>query len=414
MKFTDKQIQSLKPKDKRYILTETTSGYGEGRLQVRVQTTGAKSWRVQYHFDDKRKTISIGTYPNVDLKSARAKHAKITELLLDGIDPQADKVKKQKIKEAIEAERTFLQMLDDFDDFIAQNWAESTIRRTRLLIARNITPFIPEELAPHQFTIDDAREIIYRVYNRGAKEQAHLTRATLMSLLKFAIDFDNSPEQYKKPDIYKIKINFIRDINFETPKNVGERWLNEQEIYKIWHAEDLPRNTHLYLKLAIALAGQRVFEVYHSIEPEYDFDEMIFTIPVNRVKVRSRGEHLVPIEPLTESILKELLLQRGKHKQLFPHRDHEDEFAHISTLRMAILRWCDRHKVPRFTPRDIRRTCKTLMGKAGIKPDHKDYLQQHHKSDVSSTHYDRYNYMNEKRRAMKKWHRFLAKTIGVK
>lgn len=53
-----------------------------------------------------------------------------------------------------------------------------------------------------------------------------------------------------------------------------------------------------------------------------------------------------------------------------------------------------------LSPCDFRRTCKTLMGAAGISKEMRDILQQHDKSDVFATHYDRYNYINEKRAAL--------------
>ncbi|WP_286937780.1 MULTISPECIES: Arm DNA-binding domain-containing protein [unclassified Pseudoalteromonas] len=68
MKFTDKSIKALKPKQSRYVLTEN-GNYGEGRLQIRVNETGTKTFRVQYHFNDKRKVMGIGTYPAIDLKA---------------------------------------------------------------------------------------------------------------------------------------------------------------------------------------------------------------------------------------------------------------------------------------------------------------------------------------------------------
>ncbi|MCF6442853.1 site-specific integrase [Pseudoalteromonas luteoviolacea] len=410
MMFTDKSIKSLKAKDKHYVVTENIVTRGEGRLQLRVLKSGAKSWRVLYYFNKAPKTLTIGSYPSMSLKEAREEHSKIAAQLRNKKDPKAVIEIEKTEHEQKSSLRTFQQLLIDFDVYIENKWAESTIRRTKLLIARNITKFIDPQLLACQFTVDDARELIYRVYNRGAHEQARLTRSTLMSILKFAIDFDNSPERFKKHNIYDIKSNFIRDINVEVTKNKGQRWLTEDEIRRVWFANDLPYMTQKYLQLAICLAGQRVEEVYKSIESEYDFDEMVFTIPVDRVKIKSRGDHLVPIEPLTETIVKELLLQRGSKNQLFPHRDRNDDFAHISTLRMATLRWCDKHNIPRFAPRDIRRTCKTLMGKAGISKENRDYLQQHNQSDVSSLHYDRYDYMREKREAMAKWHCYL-KTI---
>jgi hypothetical protein len=64
-----------------------------------------------------------------------------------------------------------------------------------------------------------------------------------------------------------------------------------------------------------------------------------------------------------------------------------------------------------FTPRDIRRTVKTLMGKAGISKEMRDRIQNHTVSDVSGKHYDQYEYMPEKTKAMKTWERWLAKHI---
>jgi integrase len=74
---------------------------------------------------------------------------------------------------------------------------------------------------------------------------------------------------------------------------------------------------------------------------------------------------------------------------------------------MAIIRWSEKNNVPHFNPRDLRRTCKTLMGKAGIDKINRDILQQHNKFDVSSVHYDRYDYMKEKRQSIEVWERFI-------
>lgn len=56
-----------------------------------------------------------------------------------------------------------------------------------------------------------------------------------------------------------------------------------------------------------------------------------------------------------------------------------------------------------FTARDLRRTCKTLMGEAGISKEIRDRIQNHALNNVSSKHYDRYDYLTEKRRALEIW-----------
>ncbi|MFU2509258.1 hypothetical protein [Pseudoalteromonas sp. ASV78] len=101
----------------------------------------------------------------------------------------------------------------------------------------------------------------------------------------------------------------------------------------------------------------------------------------------------MPLCETARPIIQELMQQSGKTGQMFPHRDNPTATAHVSIIRMAILRWCEKNDVLPFNPRDLRRTCKTLMDKAGIDKVNRDILQQHNKYDVSSVHYDRYYFM---------------------
>lgn len=46
-----------------------------------------KYWRMNYRFGDKRKTLSLGVYPDVGLAKARERLDKAREQLADGVDP---------------------------------------------------------------------------------------------------------------------------------------------------------------------------------------------------------------------------------------------------------------------------------------------------------------------------------------
>lgn len=412
MKFTDKEIKALKPREKPYIVSAETDSRGVGRLQIKVYPTGTKKFLIQYFYEQSKKRLEFGVYGAMTLAEARKRFTQLSTEVQNGENPK-DKIKQPPGKKP-ETQKTFINMVQDFYLFINGNWAPNTITRVKNNFNNDLLPYINPELLPAEFTDHHAREVIYKVYNRGAKEQANIFRSNLLSLFKFAIDFDNSPEQFTKPNQYHIKTNPIRDIAFKTPKNVGERWLDEAEVYNIWHTNTLPHKTKLYYRLALCLAGQRVIEVYHSKKHEFDLNEKIFTIPKERIKIKTRGDHHVPISELAEPIIKELILLRGSNDQLWQHRDKPNESAHISTLRMATLRWFELNDLEKFTPRDIRRTCKTLMGKAGITKEDRDLLQQHSKRDVSTTHYDRYDYMKEKRAAMETWTKYLESIINKK
>jgi hypothetical protein len=66
------------------------------------------------------------------------------------------------------------------------------------------------------------------------------------------------------------------------------------------------------------------------------------------------------------------------------------------------------------TNRDLRRTWKTLAGQAGLSKEIRDRLQNHTLQDISSKSYDRWNYMPEKRAAMKKWNSFVQAMLNKK
>lgn len=80
---------------------------------------------------------------------------------------------------------------------------------------------------------------------------------------------------------------------------------------------------------------------------------------------------------------------------------------HTQSLSRAVTKLYSRHTKKfndPFTLRDIRRTCKTLMGVAGLDKELKDRIQRHAFGDVGSKHYDRYTYFKEKKAGLKPIH----------
>lgn len=106
---------------------------------------------------------------------------------------------------------------------------------------------------------------------------------------------------------------------------------------------------------------------------------------------------------------------KNKHKlhavYLFP-ADNNIEHLQVDGFSKAISRLLKKVDIEKFVPRDLRRTFKTLTGKAGISKDIRDRLQNHALQDVSSLHYDRYDYLKEKRVAMDTWNDYLLAIIS--
>jgi len=122
---------------------------------------------------------------------------------------------------------------------------------------------------------------------------------------------------------------------------------------------------------------------------------------------------------LSWAVIEEMKKITGDYEYLF-HSSHKGKMKkdkHIlnTTISRVIREYSTEHKkVSKFLARDIRRTVKTLMGKAGIDKAIRDRIQNHALTDVSSKHYDRYDYLPEKTHAMKVWNDYLELILNPK
>ena len=85
-------------------------------MYLLVKAAG-KYWRQDYTHADKRKTLALGTYPEVSLLKARQRREKARELLADGIDPSAAKQEEKATKRAASA-NTF--------EVVAREWLDKS------------------------------------------------------------------------------------------------------------------------------------------------------------------------------------------------------------------------------------------------------------------------------------------------
>src|SRR5450755_33811 len=77
-------IKAIKAGDPRSRLND-----GDGLCLLLFVKGGSHSWRFDYTFDGRRKTLSFGTYPDTTLSLAKRKADEARQLVRDGIDPSA-------------------------------------------------------------------------------------------------------------------------------------------------------------------------------------------------------------------------------------------------------------------------------------------------------------------------------------
>lgn len=85
MKLTDVHCRNARSRDVPYKLAD-----GQG-LYLYVAVNGSRLWRMDYAFDGKRKTLSLGAYPIVGLSEVREFHEAARRHLANGGGPGVER-----------------------------------------------------------------------------------------------------------------------------------------------------------------------------------------------------------------------------------------------------------------------------------------------------------------------------------
>lgn len=143
-------IEKARPRAKPYKLSD-----GNG-LHLLVEPNGSKLWRFRYHFDRKEKMMSLGSFPEISLASARTKRDEARKLVAAGTDPSQQRLL-DKIAAAAAAKNSFGAIVEDYLEELAEKGvAESTMSKNRWLLQelaaplskRPITEIKPAEILP--------------------------------------------------------------------------------------------------------------------------------------------------------------------------------------------------------------------------------------------------------------------------
>ena len=421
--FTDLMIRGLKPKGRPYRVREGLADKGFG---VQISVGGTKTFFMAYAFDGKERFLKLGRYPECSLSEARQRCRDARNELERGLDPQAERERRaaerkraeeeRKARERLEAMRgTVAQLFEMYITYLEREKSPRTARQVRQPYEKDVLAVLDPDMKARDVTPEHIRLILNRITKRGAKIQANRVRNYLMSAFNHGIGHDNNPANLDDDVLFGLTANPVRDIpRIVKQEAAGERNLSRTELATFWRSldeyEGMDYLTKTAFRLALATGGQHIKEVIEAPWSEFDFDRRLWEMPTARTK--KRRPHIVPLNDLALSILNELRALTGDSPYLFPKRGDDNAPMPLASMSKALARYCEKIGFEKFTPRDLRRTCKSRMGELGLSKEIRDRLQIHALQDVSSKHYDRYDYLAEKTAAMKAWGEYLEAVIA--
>lgn len=390
-----------------------TNGRGAGSLALvirRLSNGGVSAqWFARWKRDGRREKKALGRYPDITLALARQMMAaELAPLIRAGKPPG--------LAPSLAGRPTVSSMFQAYIDSMKEKGRASASEVERMLLLADYSAAaalgpdrLPSEVEPSDVAAYVAK--FFRAGHRGAADKARAYVSAAFGWAKRAANDYTNPHRQD----WGVRINPAEDVQRDAKATrTVDRNLSAKELATVWHAvggAGFSLETASCIRLLIC-TGQRVQEMLRMDASELDLDARLWTIPAEKTKLGLRP-HVVPLTSQAVEVLRQLL-ELHPTGPLFPSRagDNGGLIDH-RTIRQATTRWLAGAGavMPHFTPRDIRRTWKSRAGDAGVDRFTRDLIQQHAKGDTGSKHYDRYEYLTEKRAAMAKWEAWLAATI---
>lgn len=384
MSLTEFAIRSAKPQPKPYKV------FDEKGLFLLVRPNGARLWRFKYFHGGIEKLLSLGAYPEVPLKRARAKRDEARALVADAIDPSA----KRKAEKSAHTE-TFAALAEEWLETKRDTLTASTWQRDRDQLFKLVGPYLGKRPIA-EIEAPELLEVLKRLERRGVRDTAHRVRAVCGRVFRYAIATGRT-----KRDISADLKGALAPKGSQSyaaitdPAKVGQ-------LMRAIASYDGQRTTHAALRLA-AYLFVRPGELRGAEWQEIDLENSEWRVPAERMKMRE--QHNVPLPQQAVAILKELHGLTGGGRYVFPAIGPQARPMSENTLGAALRRLG--YSSEEMTAHGFRTLASTLLNEQGWHPDLIELQLAHKERNKVRAAYNRAQRLAERRRMMQAWADYL-------
>ena len=422
-KLTDTMIRGLKPGNKRSESLDAGGSLlikcGKGKRPIKT-----------YYFRDRSNgddiTVKLGTTDTlrslIEAREAGRDMAKMSAEVSDlkfKLKEEKRETKEAEVKAIRERLRldnlgTLAQLCEVYRDKMAAEDKSSCAKVYDALKRYVLNPY--PHLAVKKanlITADDMKMVLKAMFDRGITTTINRTRGDLHAAFNVGLTYDHDITIQRTDNLcFDISSNPVAKVKkIKQFERALKRFLNPEELRIVWDScEEYMNPVYASLLKIMVCTGYHPAELMRlTIDDIQSEDKAIYM-----TKTKSGVPNLIPLNRFAWSEIQNRIANTDSSGLLFPSRVSNpkgDIYSRVSVLSNQVADMRPHLSIEAFTPRDIRRTVKTLMGRAGITKEMRDRIQNHAVSDVSGKHYDQYEYMPEKRAAMKTWERWLAQHV---
>lgn len=303
MTLNARQVETAKPRDKAYKLADG------GGLYLMVNTNGSKYWRMKYRFAGKEKKLSFGTYPDISLAEARTKRDEARKVLANDKDPGEVK-KATQLAKKLSVTNTFEAIALEWYSAKVSGWSKSYADYVKRAFKNNVFPYLGSQPV-NEIKPLELLSVLQRMEKRGAPELASKVRQRCSEVFRYAIVTGRA------------EYNPAADLGSALQGH-------EKKHYPFLTAGELPEFLQklssysgsiitLLATRLLMLTGLRTVELRLAEWSEIDFDNRIWEIPKNRMKMKR--PHVIPLSAQSLSALRQLEEITGTYQLIFAGRN---------------------------------------------------------------------------------------------
>jgi integrase len=256
---------------------------------------GSKLWRLRYRFGGKQNAMSLGSYPEISLASARAKRDDARRLIAEGVNPSEHK-KVEKLVAEIAANDTFGAIAEEYLKRLEDGGAAvATLAKNRWLLIELASPLHKRRAA--NVTPAEILVILQKYEKAGLRETAKRLRGVIGAVFRLAV----ATLRAETDPTYALRGAIAAPIVSHRAAITDEKQLGALMVaidgYEGWPTL---RSALLFLALTMVRPG----EVRRMRRNEVLWPTATWRIPAERMKMRR--PHDVPLSRQALAILREV------------------------------------------------------------------------------------------------------------
>jgi integrase len=390
-RLTIRSLETMKPGA---VRREIPDSFLPG-LYLIQQPSGARSWAVRYRHQGVPRKHTLGSYPAIDLKAARALASKALRAVAEGRDPGRDKI----LARAAKADSVDRIVEEFLERHVRRSNRPRTGQETERLLRQHVLPRWRGRMV-HEVTRRDVLDVLDRVVDGGAPIAANRVLAAVRKLFNWCVARDilaASPCAGVKPP---------------TAERARDRFLSDDELRLVWQAADKLGGTFGPLVKLLALTGQRRDEVARMRWEEVDIENRLWTLPAERTK--NNNPHEVPLSSAALAVLKNVPHVAASpfvfttNGGASPASGYSKNKRRLDALLPADM--------PSWRLHDLRRTAASGMARCGTNLPVIEKVLNHASGSFAGivAVYQRHSFADEKRTALEAWGNFVAALVEGK